>query len=196
LVQHNLGHHFDTGSGLCYSPGSLNAAVGVGTLLVFGLVAALVFAAPRRPRLPQVLFLTVAGFLLVNKVDSPQYVIWLIPLAALARPRWGAFLFWQATEVVLLVMRFLFFVRFSGGDRVGINFLYFEGAVLVRDAALVLLMVLVVREVLRPGLDVVRRYGDDDPAGGVLDQPADPAAGPAPNRPLPPPRPWPAPAPA
>ena len=26
-------------------------------------------------------------FLLVNKVYSPQYVLWLVPLAAMARPR-------------------------------------------------------------------------------------------------------------
>ena len=168
-AQHNAGHHFDTGSGLCYSPGTLNALVAVGVVAVCALVAFLVFYAPRRPRVPQVLFLVLAGFLLVNKVNSPQYVIWLIPLAALARPRWGAFLFWQATEIALLVLRFMFFVRFSAGDRVGIDYLWFEGAVLLRDAALLFLMVLVVRDVLRPGRDVVRRYGDDDPAGGVLD---------------------------
>ena len=40
-----------------------------------------------------------AGFLLVNKVYSPQYVLWLLPLAALARPRWRDLLIWQAGEV-------------------------------------------------------------------------------------------------
>ena len=40
-----------------------------------------------RPRLAQLAFLVVAGFLLVNKVYSPQYVLWLLPLAVLARPR-------------------------------------------------------------------------------------------------------------
>jgi uncharacterized membrane protein len=187
-IQHNVGHHFDTGAGVCYSPGTLNAIVGLLVLLVFGLVGLLILAAPRRPRLPQVLFLVVAGFLLVNKVDSPQYVIWLIPLAALARPKWGAFLFWQATEVTVLVLRFMFFTRYSGGDRVGVDFGWFETAVLVRDAALIFLMVLVVREVLRPERDVVRRYGDDDPAGGVLDG--------APDRLERRPRAWPATAPA
>ena len=39
------------------------------------------------------------AFLLVNKVYSPQYVLWLLPLAALARPRWRDLLIWQACEV-------------------------------------------------------------------------------------------------
>ena len=42
----------------------------------------------------------VAAFLLTNKVYSPQYVLWLLPLAVLARPRWRDFLIWQAGEVV------------------------------------------------------------------------------------------------
>jgi uncharacterized membrane protein len=54
---------------------------------------------PARPRLAQLGFLVVAAFLVVNKVYSPQYVLWLLPLAALARPRWRDLLIWQATEV-------------------------------------------------------------------------------------------------
>ena len=51
------------------------------------LIAVLALAAPRRPRLPQLCFLLLASFLILNKVWSPQYVIWLVPLAVLARPR-------------------------------------------------------------------------------------------------------------
>ena len=58
------------------------------------------FRAPSTPRLAQLGFLVVAGFLLVNKVYSPQYVLWLLPLAVLARPRWRDQLVWQAGEVV------------------------------------------------------------------------------------------------
>ncbi len=49
------------------------------------LIAVLALAAPRRPRLPQLCFLLLAAFLILNKVWSPQYVIWLVPLAR-ARP--------------------------------------------------------------------------------------------------------------
>ena len=54
----------------------------------------------RRPRLAQIAFLVIAAFALSGKVYSPQYVLWLVPLAAMARPRWQDFLIWQAGEVV------------------------------------------------------------------------------------------------
>ena len=62
-------------------------------------IAVLALAAPRRPRLPQLCFLVLAAFLMTNKVWSPQYVIWLVPLAVLARPRLWPYLLWQLAEV-------------------------------------------------------------------------------------------------
>ena len=59
----------------------LNAVVAALTALVCAGVAALGFRAPRPPRLASLAFLLVAGFLLVNKVWSPQYSLWLVPLA-------------------------------------------------------------------------------------------------------------------
>jgi hypothetical protein len=159
------------------APTWLNLWVAILTLAVVGAVSLLVLAARRRPRLPQVAFLLVAGFLLVNKVDSPQYVLWLLPLAILARPRWRAFLAWQAAEVVLLVARFYFFIDndASTAGRVGegIPIGLFFATVWLRDVALLVLMALVVRDVLRPELDVVRADGSDDPAGGCLDDAPD-----------------------
>jgi uncharacterized membrane protein len=115
-----------------------------------------------------VLFLTLAGFLLVNKVFSPQYVLWLVPLAILARPRWRLFLAWQLTEVLVLLSRFYFFI---GNDKPGqgIDMKWFFAAVLLRDLLVVVYSAFVVRDIWRPDLDVVRRDGEDDPAGGVLD---------------------------
>jgi uncharacterized membrane protein len=133
-------------------------------------IAVLAFRAPRLPRLPQLLFLTMVAFLLTNKVFSPQYSLWLLPLAALARPRWRPFVAWQAAEALVLFTRFYFFI---GNDKAGqgIGVWWFLTAVLIRDALLVLYAGLVVRDILRPELDVVRAAGDEDPAGGVLDEP-------------------------
>lgn len=168
---------YDAFAGLVLGPpgtgvGRLNVSVAVGTLLAAALVVLLALRAPRRPRLPQLLFLAVAGFLLFNKVWSPQYVLWLLPLAALARPRWRPFLAWQAAEAGLLFARFYFFVSLPAGtsDQAseGIDPAWFLSAVLVRDLALLALVAAVVRDVLRPAADVVRADGVDDPAGGVL----------------------------
>lgn len=148
-------------------PSLLNTGVALSVVLVLAGVATLGLLAPRRPRLPQLLFLTVAGFLLVNKVDSPQYVLWLLPLAVLARPRWPALLAWQATEAALLFFRFYYFVNIDKPGQ-GVEYPWFVASVLIRDTALVVLMALVVREILAPRHDVVRRDGVDDPAGGVL----------------------------
>lgn len=161
----------------------LNTTVALSTVLVVGLVVLLALRAPRRPRLPQLLFLLVVGFLLANKVWSPQYVLWLLPLAALARPRWRPFLVWQLTEAALLFARFYYFVSLPMGadDQTseGLDGGVFLLAVCLRDVALLVLAAFVVRDVLRPEHDVVRALGDDDPAGGVLDGAPDREAVPA-----------------
>jgi uncharacterized membrane protein len=121
---------------------------------------------------PQVAFLLLAGFLLLSKVWSPQYSLWLLPLAVLALPRWRPLLLWQATEALLWVPRMLWYL---GTDNRGLPLEWFHLAVGIRDAALVFLMALVVRDVWRPDGDVVRTSwpGVDDPAGGVLDHTPD-----------------------
>ncbi|RBY80890.1 hypothetical protein DQ238_07555 [Geodermatophilus sp. TF02-6] len=154
------------------TPEVLNAVVAVTLLLGVAAVAWLVLAAPVRPRVAQVAFLLVAGFLLVNKVWSPQYSLWLLPLAVLARPSWRALLLWQATEALLWVPRMLWYL---GTENRGVEVEWFLGAVVLRDAAVVVLVALVVRDVWRPDGDVVRAGwpGVDDPAGGVLDHAED-----------------------
>jgi uncharacterized membrane protein len=175
VLQTERGHPLDQNLKPGEAPHKLNKGVAVTFLLLLVGIAVLVYKAPRRPRLPQVLFLTLVAFLLTNKVFSPQYSIWLLPLAVLARPRWKPFLAWQATEILVLFTRFYFFV---GNDKPGqgIGTWWFLTAVIVRDLALVGYAALVVRDVLRPEYDVVRADGDDDPAGGPLDGAEEPAA--------------------
>jgi uncharacterized membrane protein len=139
---------------------------------LFGLaclgVAALALLAPRRPRLAQLAFLVVAAFLIFSKVWSQQFVLWLLPLAVLARPRWGAFLAWQIAEVC-------YFAAFYG-ELLGAATsrpVFPEGVfVLAASLRLVTVAVLcgfVIRDILRPERDAVRATYADDPDGGVLD---------------------------
>jgi uncharacterized membrane protein len=142
------------------------------------LIAMIILAAPRRPRLPQVFFLVLAVFLLANKVWSPQYVVWLVPLVVLARPRLWSYALWQAAEVGYFFAIWAYLITLlatgpvpaaDGGIGTGLYF----AALLARLGTVALLCALVVRDILRPEADVVRADGIDDPAGGVLDGAAD-----------------------
>ena len=101
-------------------------------------IAVLALAAPRRPRLPQLCFLVLAAFLMTNKVWSPQYVVWLVPLAVLARPRLWPYLLWQLAEVAYFfgIWGYLIFVFASQGNPVtgyaGISTGWYFAALLAR----------------------------------------------------------------
>lgn len=125
-------------------------------------IAVLAWKAPRTPRLASLAFLIVASFLLFNKVWSPQYSLWLVPLAVLALPRWRLLLAWMFLDALVWVPRMFYYL---GVANKGLPPDWFLGAVVVRDAMVVLLMVLVVRSVLRPAEDLVRvgSHPDHDP---------------------------------
>ncbi|MCZ3385600.1 MAG: glycosyltransferase 87 family protein [Actinomycetia bacterium] len=143
-------------------------AAGVLVALCAG-IGLLILAAPRRPRFHQVAFLTVAAFVLSNKVYSPQFIVWLIPLAVLARPRWRDFLWWQAAEVVYFFAVWWYIIWQVSPER-GLPETYYWAAIAVHIAATLAFAGLVVRDILRPDHDPVRSsLGEDDPGGGVLD---------------------------
>ena len=117
-------------------------------------VAVIGFRAPSTPRLAQLAFLVVAGFLLVNKVYSPQYVLWLLPLAVLARPRWRDQLVWQACEVVYFASVWWYLdgaLQPGAGDDVGFYWI----AIIIRMLGELYLVAIVVRDVLYPRYDPV-----------------------------------------
>lgn len=170
-------------------PVVLNAvSLGVFALACAG-IAWLALAAPVRPRLVQLCFLVVAVFLLTNKVWSPQYSLWLVPLAVLAVPRWRWLLSWMIADAALWAPRMYYYL---GTGNKGLPEGWFLGAVLVRDALVIALCVLVVREILRPKTDRVRtslepagaheRPAVHDPSGGVLDDAPDRFTLPWPHR--------------
>lgn len=124
-------------------------------------VLVLGWRAPLTPRLAQLGFLIVAGFLLVNKVYSPQYVLWLLPLAVLARPRWRDLLIWQAGEAVYFAAVWWYL----GGllaPAAGSDATAYWVAIILRLAAEGYLIGIVVRDVLRPDHDPVPDDRSDD----------------------------------
>jgi len=149
-------------------------------------VLALGLLARRTPRIPQLAFLIVAGFLLVNKVYSPQYVLWLLPLAVLARPRWRDILIWQAGEVFYFASVWLYLGEFTAPGASGEPDRFYWLAIVVRVLCELYLVVVVVRDILAPWRDPVRADGlTEDPM-----HPADPPAAGPPAEPLIIPRRW------
>lgn len=117
------------------------------------------------PRLAQLTFLVVAAFVLTNKVYSPQFVIWLIPLMALALPRWRDFWVWQVIEVLHFFAVWMYLAKGASGSQPqhSMDDSVYVAAILAHMAAVLWLCARVVQEMLHPEHDLVRGP-DGDPA--------------------------------
>ena len=132
---------------------------------------------PAKPRLGQLAFLVVLAFLLTTKVWSPQYSLWLVPLLALARPRWRLNLVWQFAEIAVWFLTLTLLLGFNVADH-GVPYGALMIALVIRDLLLLAIAGLIIRELWHPELDVVRADGTDDPAGGEFDGAPDHRFGP------------------
>lgn len=158
---------FDPDLGFWQPPTTLNIVSGVLFLLCCAAIAYIALTAPRRPRIAQLAFLVVAAFLLVNKVWSPQFSLWLVPLAVLALPHRRVLMAWMTIDALVWVPRMFYLY---GEQSKGLPEQWFTTTVLIRDLAVVGLIALVVRQIYRPAEDLVRDRGSvDDPSGGVFD---------------------------
>ncbi|MFF4588464.1 glycosyltransferase family 87 protein [Streptomyces sp. NPDC001388] len=153
---------------------SVNTLATLLVVVCFAGIAWLTLTAPRRPRFAQLAFLVVAAFIVTNKVYSPQYVLWLVPLAVLARPKWRDFLIWQACEVAYFLGIWMYLAYTTSGDaHKGLPTDGYHWVIGVHLLGTLYLCAVVVRDILMPERDVVRQGGDDDPSGGVLDEAED-----------------------
>ena len=91
------------------------ASTALFTILLLAIMF-LVRKAPTVPTIAQVSFLILAAFVITNKVYSPQYVLWLVPLAVLARPNWRDFLIWQFGEVIYFAAIWWFLAGYGIDD--------------------------------------------------------------------------------
>lgn len=154
---------FDSGDG---APVILNAV----TFLLFAglclLIAAFGLSVERRPRVAELIFLIVAAFLLVNKVWSPQYSLWLLIPAVLALPRWRLLLTWMVVDA--LVWPVLMW-HMMGTSSMGVPGELLNLVVIARDGLIVAMVVLVIRQMLGRTPDKVRlAHGGLDPLAGVF----------------------------
>jgi uncharacterized membrane protein len=91
----------------------------------------------RHPDYPrwELAFPIVVLFLLTNKVYSPQYGLWLLPLFAIALPDVRAFVAFELADIAVFLTRFWWFGKLSGFW--GTPFWMFETAIVLRTAVLV-----------------------------------------------------------
>ena len=162
---------FDANLRFWQPPTILNSVVLGSFVLCCAAIGYIALTAPRRPRLAQLAFLVVAAFLFTNKVWSPQFSLWLVPLAVLALPHRRILLAWMTIDALVWVPRMYYL--YSVPDR-GLPEQWFTATVVLRDIAVLGLCTLVVRQIYRPEEDPVRWGGRvDDPSGGVFDRAAD-----------------------
>ncbi len=155
------------------------AAVAICLLIALAAVAWVALRVPVQPRLGQLAFLTVTAFLLTTKVWSPQYSLWLVPLLALARPRWRMAVIWQASEIAVWIATLLWLLSGSDPNKA----MTYEGLtwiLLTRDGVLLTLVGMIVYEMYHPERDVVRSIEEPDPGAGpfagVISEPVLPSA--------------------
>lgn len=156
---------FDTGEG---EPTILNTL----TLLLFIAaclaIAILGLSVRRRPRIAELIFLIVAAFLLVNKVWSPQYSLWLVIPAVLALPRWRLLLTWMLIDALVWPVLML---HMMGTDNKGLPGDLLNLVILARDGLIIAMMILVIRQMLgRTGDKVRQAHGGMDPLAGPFGQ--------------------------
>ncbi|MDK8664664.1 glycosyltransferase family 87 protein [Corynebacterium coyleae] len=149
---------FDSGEG---APVILNAVTLILFLLGCLFVLILGLRAPQTPRIAELIVLIVGFFLLFNKVWSPQYSLWFVVPAVLALPYWRLLLSWMVAD--MMVWPVLMW-HMMGDDNMGVPGWFLDIFILARDAFIVAVMVLVVKQMLGKRPDKVREaHNGHDP---------------------------------
>ena len=136
-------------------------------LVGFAAIGLLGLLAPHRPRVGQLAFLAVTWFCLTNVVYSPQYMLWILPLLVLARPKVVDWLVFTAAEAFYwwAIWLYLDGDLYAGDSQPRMYWV----AILVRVGVQLWLSWKVVRDIAWPRHDPARTPWVDDPAGGILE---------------------------
>lgn len=120
-------------------------------LIALTTVAILLFELKYTPTLASVAFIVLAAVMLASKVYSPQYVLWLTPLAVIAltnKKDLHAFWVWQATEVMYHVAIWQHIAAVTGA-KFGLASVPFAILTLVRIGGTIYLMAVLARAALQ-----------------------------------------------
>jgi uncharacterized membrane protein len=120
-------------------------------LIAFTTIAVLLFELKYTPSLASVAFFVLASVMLASKVYSPQYVLWLTPLAVIAltnKKDLHAFWVWQATEVIYHVAIWQHIAQVTDA-KFGLGPTPFAVLTLVRIGGTIYLMAVLARRALK-----------------------------------------------
>jgi uncharacterized membrane protein len=120
-------------------------------LIALTTVALLLFELKYTPTLAAVAFIVLASVMLASKVYSPQYVLWLTPLAAIAltnKKDLHAFWLWQATELIYHIAIWQHIASVTGA-KLGLAATPYAVLTLVRIGGTIYLMVVLARRALQ-----------------------------------------------
>jgi uncharacterized membrane protein len=120
-------------------------------LIALTSVAIVLFELKYTPTLASVAFIVMAAVMIASKVYSPQFVLWLTPLAVIAltnKKDLHAFWLWQATEVVYHVAIWQHIASITGAQ-FGLGPTPYAIVTLVRIAGTIYLMAVLARRALQ-----------------------------------------------
>lgn len=152
--------------GAALSPTTVTGLTVAGLVLAVCCGLLLTLAAPQRPRVAQVAVVVVGIALITSKALPVQSSLWLLPLAALAVPRWRDHLVWAGCELAYFAGVWVYLLGNSDADR-GLPPRLYAVLLLVRLAGILWLVVAAWRSAWRVERDPVRTDGEDDPLGGA-----------------------------
>jgi len=114
-------------------------------IIGYVLLAGLIYFARRPPTVMQIAYLAVVIMIVGNLVYSPQYVLWILPLIVIVRPKVVDLVIFTVTELVYwaAIWIYLGHYYYSGGSPVG-----YVVAIFIRLAGTLWVVVRVVLDVL------------------------------------------------
>lgn len=151
-------------TGVGFEAEFLNTFSLVAFLACCAAIAILGLKAPRAPRVAEMIYLIIMAFLILNKVWSPQYSLWLVVPALLALPRWRLIFSWALADALLWP---ILTWHMLGAENKGLPHEMLDIAVITRDGFIIAIGVLIIRQMWGKSEDKVRAaHGGRDPLAG------------------------------